>query len=253
MQFASLGSGSRGNATLIRYQSTTLLVDCGFSLKETEQRLARVGLLAEQIDGIFVTHEHGDHIRGVGAFARRHKTPVWMTHGTERSAEMGTIPNGFELIIGEAVQVGEIEVLPYSVPHDAAEPCQFLFSNGKHKLGLLTDAGMITPHIIQTLSGIDAILLECNHDIDMLLDGEYPPYLKERVASDYGHLNNHQAADLLVKMDTTRLEKIVVLHISDKNNDPILARQALAEAVDWDSDDICVAHQSDGLDWMSLN
>lgn len=253
MQFASLGSGSRGNATLIRYHSTTLLVDCGFSLKETEQRLARVGLLAEQIDGIFVTHEHGDHIRGVGAFARRHKTPVWMTHGTERSAEMGTIPNGFELIIGEAVQVGEIEVLPYSVPHDAAEPCQFLFSNGKHKLGLLTDAGMITPHIIQTLSGIDAILLECNHDIDMLLDGEYPPYLKERVASDYGHLNNHQAADLLVKMDTTRLEKIVVLHISDKNNDPILARQALAEAVDWDSDDICVAHQSDGLDWMSLN
>jgi len=253
LQFASLGSGSRGNATLIRYHSTTLLVDCGFSLKETEQRLARVGLLAEQIDGIFVTHEHGDHIRGVGAFARRHKTPVWMTHGTERSAEMGTIPNGFELIIGEAVQVGEIEVLPYSVPHDAAEPCQFLFSNGKHKLGLLTDAGMITPHIIQTLSGIDAILLECNHDIDMLLDGEYPPYLKERVASDYGHLNNHQAADLLVKMDTTRLEKIVVLHISDKNNDPILARQALAEAVDWDSDDICVAHQSDGLDWMSLN
>lgn len=253
MQFASLGSGSRGNATLIRYQSTTLLVDCGFSLKETEQRLARAGLQAAQIDGIFVTHEHGDHIRGVGAFARRHKTPVWMTHGTERSAEMGIIPNGFELIIGEAVQVGEIEVLPYSVPHDAAEPCQFLFSNGKHKLGLLTDAGMITPHIIQTLSGIDAILLECNHDIDMLLDGEYPPYLKERVASDYGHLNNHQAADLLVKMDTTRLEKIVVLHISDKNNDPILARQALAEAVDWDSDDICVAHQSDGLDWMSLN
>ncbi len=253
MQFASLGSGSRGNATIIRYQSTTILVDCGFSLKETEQRLARIGLQAEQIDAIFVTHEHGDHIRGVGAFARRHKTPVWMTHGTERSAEMGLIPNGFVLIIGEAVQIGDIEVLPYSVPHDAAEPCQFLFSNGRQKLGLLTDTGMITPHIVQTLSGIDAILLECNHDIDMLFDGEYPPYLKERVASDYGHLNNHQAADLLVKMDTTKLEKIVVLHISDKNNDPILARQALAEAVEWDSDDIHVAHQAEGLDWMSIN
>jgi len=253
LQFASLGSGSRGNATIIRYQSTTILVDCGFSLKETEQRLARIGLQAEQIDAIFVTHEHGDHIRGVGAFARRHKTPVWMTHGTERSAEMGLIPNGFVLIIGEAVQIGDIEVLPYSVPHDAAEPCQFLFSNGRQKLGLLTDTGMITPHIVQTLSGIDAILLECNHDIDMLFDGEYPPYLKERVASDYGHLNNHQAADLLVKMDTTKLEKIVVLHISDKNNDPILARQALAEAVEWDSDDIHVAHQAEGLDWMSIN
>ncbi len=252
MQFASLGSGSRGNATLIRFESTTILIDCGFSLKETEQRLARIGLQAEQIDGIFVTHEHGDHIRGVGAFARRHKTPVWMTHGTERSAEMGTIPNGFELTIGESVQIGSIEVLPYSVPHDAAEPCQFVFSNGKQKIGLLTDTGMITPHIIQTLSGIDAILLECNHDVEMLFDGEYPPYLKERVASDYGHLNNQQAAELLVKMDTTKLEKIVVLHISDKNNDPILARQALAEAVDWDSDDVHVAHQSEGLNWMNI-
>jgi len=253
LQFASLGSGSRGNATIIRYGETTLLVDCGFSLKETEQRLARIGLQAEQIDGIFVTHEHGDHIRGVGAFARRHKTPVWMTHGTERLAEMGNIPNGFELTIGEPIQVGDIGVLPYSVPHDAAEPCQFLFSNGRQKLGLLTDTGMITPHIIQTLSGVDAILLECNHDIDMLFDGEYPPYLKERVASDYGHLNNQQAAELLVKMDTSNLEKIVVLHISDKNNDPILAKQALAEAVDWDSDDIHIAHQADGFGWMSLN
>jgi len=253
LQFASLGSGSRGNATIIRYGATTLLVDCGFSLKETEHRLTRIGLQAEQIDGIFVTHEHGDHIRGVGAFARRHKTPVWMTHGTERAAAMGNIPNGFELTIGETVQIGDIGVLPYSVPHDAAEPCQFLFSNGRQKLGLLTDTGMITPHIIQVLSGIDAILLECNHDIDMLFDGEYPPYLKQRVASDYGHLNNQQAAELLVKMDTSNLEKIVVLHISDKNNDPILAKQALAEAVDWDSDDIHIAHQADGFGWMSIN
>ena len=253
MQFASLGSGSRGNATVIRHESTIILVDCGFSLKETELRLARIGLEAGQIDAILVTHEHGDHIRGVGTFARKHKTPVWMTHGTGRTAEIGVIPNGFEITIGEMVQLGDISVLPYSVPHDATEPCQFLFSDGKLKLGLLTDTGMITPHIIEVLSGIDAILLEANHDTGMLANGEYPPSLKKRVAGDYGHLNNHQAAELLTKMDTSKLATIVVLHISDKNNDPILAKQAIAEAIDWDTDDIHIAHQTDGFDWMSIN
>jgi len=253
LQFASLGSGSRGNATIIRNESTVILVDCGFSLKETELRLARIGLEAKQIDAIFITHEHGDHIRGVGPFARKYKTPVWMTYGTGRAAEIGLIPNGFELTIGEKVTLGNIDVLPYSVPHDATEPCQFLFSTAEFKLGLLTDTGMITPHIIQVLSGIDALLLEANHDTEMLASGEYPAYLKARVASNYGHLNNHQAAGLLKKMDTSKLGKIVVLHISDKNNDPILAKQALAEAIDWDTDDIHIAHQSEGFDWMSIN
>ena len=252
MQFASLGSGSRGNATIIQSASATILVDCGFSLKETEQRLERIGLEAAQIDAIFVTHEHGDHIKGVGAFARRHKTPVWMTHGTNRSSDVGTIPNSRELTIGKSVAIGDLEILPYSVPHDATEPCQFLFSTSEFRLGLLTDAGMITPHIIDVLSGTDALLLEANHDTDMLADGEYPEYLKRRVASNYGHLNNHQAADLLKRMDTSRLEKVVVLHISDKNNDPGLVKQVLSDAIEWDMDDIHVAHQSDGLDWMTI-
>ena len=253
MQFASLGSGSRGNATLIKHNSTILLVDCGFSLRETETRLARVNISADMIDAILVTHEHGDHIRGVGAFARKHKTPVWMTHGTSRATTLGVIPDGNEIIIGERIKLGDIEVTPYSVPHDASEPCQFLFSSGEQKLGLLTDTGMITPYIIEMLSGVNALLLECNHDIEMLADGEYPPHLKMRVGSDYGHLNNAQAAELLQRMDSSKLATIVAMHISEKNNDPILARQALAEALDWDSDDIHIAHQAEGFDWMSVN
>ncbi|MGD8926442.1 MAG: MBL fold metallo-hydrolase [Thioalkalispiraceae bacterium] len=253
MKFASLGSGSRGNATLIRYKSSTLLVDCGFTLRETELRLQRAGISADTIDAVLVTHEHGDHIRGVGAFARKYKTPIWMTHGTSRSASIGDIPVSNEIIIGEQLDFGDLAVTPFSVPHDACEPCQFLFSTGKHKLGLLTDTGMITPHIVEVLNGVDALLLECNHDVEMLADGEYPPYLKQRVGSDYGHLNNIQAAELLAKIDTTKLATIVAMHISEKNNDPILAKQALAEVLDWDSDDIHVAHQAEGLDWMIVN
>lgn len=253
MQFASLGSGSRGNATLIRYKSTTLLVDCGFSLRETEMRLKRFQVSAEMIDALLVTHEHGDHIRGVGAFARKHKTPVWMTHGTSRSTSLGEIPDGNEIIIGEPLEFGDIEVMPYPVPHDASEPCQFLFSTAKHKLGLLTDTGMITSYIVDMLSGVNVLLLECNHDVEMLAEGEYPPYLKQRVGSDYGHLNNAQAAELLQRMDSSKLATIVAMHISEKNNDPILARQALAEVLDWDSEDIHIAHQAEGFDWMCVN
>lgn len=252
MQFASLGSGSRGNATLIRYESKTLLVDCGFSLRETELRLERAGVSTEEIDAVLVTHEHSDHVRGVGTFARKHNTPVWMTHGTSRATSIGEVPDYNEIIIGERIHFGEIEVTPFSVPHDASEPCQFVFSNGKHKLGLLTDTGMITPHIVEMLNGVHALLLECNHDQEMLADGEYPPHLKRRVGSDYGHLNNIQAAELLQKMDSSNLATIVAMHISEKNNDPVLARQALAEVLDWDYDDIHVAHQAEGLDWMSL-
>jgi phosphoribosyl 1,2-cyclic phosphodiesterase len=253
MKFASLGSGSRGNATLIRYKSSMLLVDCGFTLRETELRLQRAGINADQIDALLVTHEHGDHIRGVGAFARKYKTPIWMTHGTSRSASVGDVPVSNEIIIGEQLDFGDLEVTPFSVPHDACEPCQFLFSTGSHKLGLLTDTGMITPHIVEVLNGVNALLLECNHDIEMLAEGEYPPYLKHRVGSDYGHLNNGQAAELLTKIDKTNLATIVAMHISEKNNDPILARQALAEVLDWDSDDIHVAQQAEGLDWMIVN
>lgn len=252
MRVASLGSGSRGNATLVRHGNTTLLVDCGFSLKETERRLSRLGVEPEEVDAIFVTHEHTDHVRGVGVFARKYHTPVWLTHGTLRVSSLGELPVTNELPVEETIAIKDLEILPFSVPHDAAEPCQYRLTEGDKQLGILTDTGMITRHIIDVLSGIDALLLECNHDLGMLNEGLYPPALKARVGSDYGHLNNEQAAGLLDAIDTSRLVSIAAMHISEKNNTRFLAQQALSSALGWQHYDIQVADQEDGLDWIEI-
>ena len=253
MRIASLGSGSRGNATLVQHEQTTLLVDCGFSLRETEKRLGELGLEAGDIDAILITHEHSDHVRGVGSFVRKHSTPIYMTHGTFRGSEVFDQHPCREIQAGEDVSVKDISIMPFAVPHDAAEPCQFVFTDGDVRIGLLTDTGMITPHIIAMLSGCHALLLECNHDLDMLQQGEYPPSLKHRVGGDYGHLNNGQAAALLKQMDTSQLYFIAAMHLSDKNNKPMLARRALGKALGWRQNDILVADQETGLDWFQLN
>jgi phosphoribosyl 1,2-cyclic phosphodiesterase len=253
LRIASLGSGSRGNATLIQHEQTTLLVDCGFSLRETERRLDELGLSARKIDAILVTHEHGDHIRGIRSFVRKHATPVFMTHGTYRVSDIFEQHPCREIVAGEQLEIKDISVLPFAVPHDATEPCQFLFTDGEVRIGLLTDTGMITPHIIEQLSGCDALLLECNHDSQMLREGEYPASLKQRVGGDYGHLSNSQAAELLMKMDISRLSYVAAMHLSDKNNKPALARQALCQALGWRQHDIMVADQDNGLDWIELN
>ena len=253
MRIASLGSGSRGNATLVQHEQTTLLVDCGFSLRETEKRLGELGLEASDIDAILVTHEHSDHIRGVATFIRKYATPLYMTHGTYRVSDVFDQQPCQEILAGESVTVKDISILPFAVPHDAAEPCQFVFTDGDVRIGLLTDTGMITTHIIETLSGCNALLLECNHDIEMLQQGEYPPSLKLRVGGDYGHLNNGQAAALLEKMDTSRLCYIAAMHLSEKNNRAALARRSLSKALGWRVHDIEVAEQDTGLDWFELN
>ncbi|MBI1422826.1 MAG: MBL fold metallo-hydrolase [Gammaproteobacteria bacterium] len=253
MRIASLGSGSRGNATLVQHEQTTLLVDCGFSLRETERRLDEYGVAASDIDAVLVTHEHGDHIRGAGAFCRKHATPLYMTHGTYRASDMFEQSSCLEIMASESFAIKDISILPFAVPHDAAEPCQFVFSDGDIRIGLLTDTGMITPHIVDMLSGCHALLLECNHDLDMLQQGEYPPSLKQRVGGDYGHLNNSQAASLLGQMDCSRLCYVAAMHLSDKNNKPSLARQALSKALNWRVNDILVADQDNGLDWFLLN
>lgn len=253
MRIASLGSGSRGNATLVQHEQTTLLVDCGFSLRETEKRLGELGLEASDVDAILITHEHGDHIRGAGSFCRKYETPLYMSHGTYRTSDIFDQYACQELVAGAEMAIQDISILPFAVPHDAAEPYQFVFSDGDVRVGLLTDTGMITPHIIETLSGCHALLLECNHDIDMLQQGDYPPSLKHRVGGDYGHLNNRQAAALLGQMDISQLYFIAAMHLSDKNNKPLLARRALGNALGWRHNDILVADQETGLDWFQLN
>ncbi len=254
MRFAILGSGSEGNALVVQAGGTHVLLDCGFGVTEAVARLARLGLAPAQIGGIVVTHEHGDHISGVARLARQYSIPVWLTHGTRRahSRALGTLPGITEISPNVPFAVGEVEVQPYTVPHDAAEPVQYLFSDGAAKLGVLTDVGCATPHIESMLDGCDALVLECNHDATMLANGDYPYPLKQRVGGRLGHLSNAEAAALLARLDTHRLQHVVAAHISRKNNLPELARRALSGALDCGEEWVAVATQDEGLDWRDI-
>ncbi len=254
MRFASLGSGSEGNALVVQAGRTCVLMDCGFTLSGTTARLARLGLAAEHLSGIVVTHEHGDHIAGVARLARKHSIPVWLTHGT-RQAQYGALadlPGLTEIDPHHAFIIGELQVQPYAVPHDAAEPVQYAFSDGVKRLGVLTDAGCSTPHIEAMLSGCDALVLECNHDPAMLASSGYPLSLKQRVGGRFGHLNNADAAALLARLDNRRLQHIVAAHLSRKNNTRELAVSALSAVLNCNPDWIAVATQQDGLGWREI-
>lgn len=252
MQFASIGSGSKGNATLVEVDGTTILVDCGFSMRETEKRLQRLGRTASEITAILVTHEHGDHVSGVASLSKRYDIPVWSSKGTARAAGLEQLENWNGINIHDKFEICSLEIQPVAVPHDALEPCQFIFTDGDWRLGILTDTGSITPYIEEQYSACDAFILEANHDTAMLEEGPYPYSLKQRVGGNYGHLNNQQARDLLSTIDISKLQYLVASHISDKNNTVALARDAMSEALDYDASWIDVASQEEGLDWRVL-
>jgi len=252
MRFASLGSGSRGNATVVSHGNTTLLVDCGFSAKETEKRLQRFELEPGKLSGIVVTHEHADHINGVRVLARKYQLPVYATAGTASHLAADVMSLVEEFSCHEVFSVGDIEVQPFPVPHDAREPSQFVFSDGQHRLGLLTDVGMSTPVIEQALSACDALLLEANHDMEMLDSGEYPEHLKYRVSGRLGHLNNIQSAKILENIDTSRLQHIVAMHLSEKNNSPNIVTPLFSQALNCDDSWIGVAEQEKGFAWREI-
>ncbi len=254
MRFASLGSGSEGNALLVQQGRTLLMLDNGFGLGETETRLARYGIAPAEVTAIVVTHEHSDHLGGVVRFSRKHKTRVWLTHGTGRHvAPESLLSENYSFIDPQSeFSVGDISVRPYLVPHDASEPVQFVFSNGASRLGVLTDTGCSTAHIEATLSGVNALVIECNHDVEMLMNGPYPAGLKRRVSGRFGHLDNAAAAALLGKIDCTRLKHVVAAHLSRQNNRPDLAKGALAGALGCTSDWIAIADQDEGLAWREV-
>lgn len=254
MRFASLGSGSRGNAMLVEADGTRLLIDCGFGPRELAKRLARLEVEPAGIDAILVTHEHGDHLGGVGRCAVRHGIDVYMTCGTFAAAgKLAVDGMQVEHFDSHAVfTIGGIEVRPYPVPHDAREPVQFVLTDGAHTLGVLTDAGHVTPHMVSMLAACDAIVLECNHDAAMLAAGNYPWPLKQRIAGRFGHLDNAAAADLLRRIDGSRLQHVLCAHLSEQNNRPELAVAAVAEALGCSADWVGIAGQDDGFDWRSL-
>lgn len=266
MRFASLGSGSEGNGLIVearldhdhddgRDQPWRVMVDCGFGVRAAEARLLRLGIVPSTLDAIIVTHEHGDHLGGVFALARRHGLTVWASHGTLQAVLMDRFPNVVVKVCSSQARfsVGPIEVTPFPVPHDAREPTQFVFDDGVHRLGLLTDTGRSTAHIIDSLSGCDGLVMECNHDSAMLAASDYPYPLKRRISGDYGHLSNDVAAEIVSRVDRSRLRRIVAAHLSRSNNAPDLARMALASATSWEPSRIDVADQDTGIDWIDLS
>jgi phosphoribosyl 1,2-cyclic phosphodiesterase len=254
MRFASMGSGSEGNALLVGSGQRYVLLDCGFGLKDSVTRMARLGITPEQLNGIVVTHEHGDHVGGVARLACKFNLPVWLTHGTLRAR-----PNAFERIAtlhevdsNQVFSIGDMEIQPYPVPHDALEPVQYVFSDGAKRLGVLTDVGCSTLHIEAMLSGCHALVLECNHDTSMLMNGDYPYSLKLRVGGRLGHLNNREAAGILAKLDVSRLQHLIAAHLSAKSNTAELAVDALSEVMNCAASWVGVATQREGFDWREI-
>jgi len=258
VRFSSLGSGSEGNSLLVEAGGSAgrsafkVMIDCGFGLREVRRRLARLGCEPGDIGAILVTHEHGDHVGGVFRLARAHQIPVYLTSGTLRACPQAAGAEGLVRVIDshEAFDLPGLHVEPFPVPHDASEPVQFVLDDGQSRLGVLTDIGHPTAHLPKVLSRLTALVLETNHDAQMLAVCNYPASLKRRISGGYGHLENSDSAMILAGLDRTVLKQVVAAHLSRQNNTPALARCALASTLGWDPDRIQVADQDDGLNWL---
>jgi phosphoribosyl 1,2-cyclic phosphodiesterase len=250
LRFTSLGSGSSGNGLVVESGATRVMMDCGFTLADTKARLERVGLEPAQISGVVVTHEHDDHMGGVARFALRYAIPVYLTRGTAQ-----WLPPEFPAVLMKCIDshtpfaIGGLAVEPFPVPHDAREPVQYVFSDGDARLGVLTDIGTVTQHVVEKLSGCEALVIECNHDLDMLMEGPYPVSLKHRVAGRFGHLCNVDAGRLVAALELSKLRHLIAAHLSQQNNKPELAVRALSTAAGCEPGWVGVATQGDGFAW----
>ena len=256
MRFKSLGSGSSGNATLV--QSTgrdacNVLIDCGFGIRQMVQRLDVAGVPPSQLDAIFITHEHGDHTGSVQALSSQYNIPVWMSAGT--AAAMGFVNDSglmHTAADGDVIAIKGLQLSPFTVPHDAREPLQLTCTDGAAKLGVLTDLGHATPHVLEQLQGCHALLLECNHDADLLAASIYPEFLKQRIGGHYGHLANAQSSSIAGAVLHSGLKHVVAAHLSQQNNSPALVESILAQAMSCSANDIVIASQNDGCPWLSV-
>ena len=256
MRFKSLGSGSSGNATLVQVNgpdASNILIDCGLGMRHLTQRLGISGILPDQLDAIFITHEHSDHTGCVQALSNQYNIPVWMSAGT--AVAMGFVNTAGLLRTaadGDVIEIKSLQLSPFTVPHDAREPLQLTCTDGASKLGVLTDLGHATTHVLEYLQGCHALMLECNHDADMLAASIYPTFLKQRVGGHYGHLANSQAAGIAGAVLHSGLKHVVAAHLSQQNNLPELVKNSLAQAMSCIADDIIIATQNDGCAWLDL-
>ena len=252
MHLSSLGSGSRGNGTLLRHGDTCVLVDCGFTFRQLERRLGEVGLRPEDLSAVLVTHEHSDHAQGVSALKRRTGVAVHASAGTWRGMKCAP-GRGDGLLSGDApLMIGNIEVLPVTVPHDAREPLQFRFSAAGVSIGVLTDLGHPSRHVVERFHGCDGLLLEFNHDADLLREGRYPESLKRRVGGRFGHLANTQATELLAALAPERLQWLVAGHLSEQNNTPEHAAAAVDAVMCDAAAEVYVARQDHCSEWFEV-
>lgn len=236
MRVAMLGSGSRGNATLLVSETTRILVDAGFSGRQLARRMESLGIEPESIDAVVLTHEHGDHTRGAGIFARRHRTPVYLTAGTrEICADLFRGTEELRLYSpSRAFEVGDLRIHPFLTAHDAVDPVAVTVEGVTcgTRVGVATDLGRPTTGIRHSLAGCDFLILEANHDEALLRTGPYPPSVQARIASSHGHLSNHAAADFIGELVHSRLAGILLAHLSARCNDPTLALEVVGTALD---------------------
>ena len=253
MPICSLGSGSAGNATLLSLANRLILIDCGFGVKDATRRLSLLGVAPEDISTILVTHEHSDHIHGVESLASKFNIPVCMTAGTRYSWKSKGRIEPQIITSGQEFFVGEVSVLPVAVPHDAREPVQFVLTYKNTKVGVLTDLGKLSSHVVEAYSDCDALFVEANHDLDMLARGPYPSSLKRRVSGDWGHLNNRQTAELIKLVNANQtLKTLVIGHISQKNNHSEVTKKALSSVVA-DISNVVYATQDEPLNWIEFS
>ncbi|HRN74616.1 MBL fold metallo-hydrolase [Ottowia sp.] len=257
LRFRSLASGSSGNATLVEafdgLHHTRVLIDCGLGGRQLDERLARAGVSPSELDGIFITHEHGDHVGCAVKVAARFGIPLCLSAGTLAALSLTALPPLTLHLAsdGQTLEIRGLQITPFTVPHDAREPLQLRCSDGDRVLGILTDAGHVTPHALENLAGAHALMLESNHDSELLAGSSYPPFLKRRVAGSHGHLSNVQAAAALAALHHGALRTVVGAHLSERNNRPALARAALAGALACGIDDILLTSRA-GIDWLTV-
>ncbi len=260
LRFKSLGSGSSGNATLVEategIHTTRVLIDCGLKLRDLETRLIQAGTSAQELDAIFITHEHGDHIGCAYGLLKRKPMPIWMSQGTWLAIQNPQWNSMRPWIRrtrdSETISINNLQLTPFTVPHDAREPLQLQCSDGDRRLGVVTDLGHVTQHVVQALQLCHAIMIETNHDLDMLANSSYPHFLKHRIGGDWGHLNNKDSADLLQRIAHQQLRHVVAAHLSERNNSPELARRCLSKALGCEAKDIDVASQDQGTIWFTV-
>ena len=257
LRFRSLGSGSTGNATLVEATSggrtTRLMVDCGFGARQLDARLASAGLKVTDLDAIFITHEHGDHIGCVHTVSVRHRIPVWMSEGTWLATGARDFDGQLQFARdGAHIDINDLRIEPFTVPHDAREPLQLTCSDGTRRLGILTDLGHATPYVMERLDNLQALLLESNHDSDLLMNSAYPAFLKQRVGGQYGHLSNAAAAAIASAVHHDGLRHVVAAHLSEQNNRPELVQLSLAAALGCSAGEVLTATAAHGSPWLDI-